>query len=95
MMLRIGRTLALAVLGVSLGACTSGSDTTGAAATSAVATTDPSSTPTVLDLTPTIMDILAGKAEPFTDLEPGTYAIDPDLDPSTPLRVTWEIPAEG
>ena len=95
MMLRIGRTLALAVLGVSLGACTSGSDTTGAAATSAVATTDPSSTPTVLDLTPTIMDILAGKAEPFTDLEPGTYAIDPDLDPWTPLRVTWEIPAEG
>ena len=95
MMLRIGRTLALAVLGVSLGACTSGSDTTGAAATSAVATTDPSSTPTVLDLTPTIMDTLAGKAEPFTDLEPGTYAIDPDLDPSTPLRVTWEIPAGG
>jgi hypothetical protein len=41
------------------------------------------------------MDILAGKAEPFTDLERGTYAIDPDLDPSTPLRVTWEILAEG
>src|SRR4029453_1603136 len=88
-------TVALAVVGVALGACTSGSDTTGAAATSAVATTDPSSTPTVLDLTPTIMDALAGKAELFTDLEPGTYAIDPDLDPSTPLRVTWEIPAEG
>ena len=71
---------------MSLGACTSGSDTTGAAATSTVTTTD---------LTPTILDILAGEAEPFTDLAPGTYAIDPDLDPSTQLRVTWEIPAEG
>jgi hypothetical protein len=86
MMFRIGRTLTVAVLGMSLGACTSGSDTTGAAATSTVTTTD---------LTPTILDILAGKAEPFTDLAPGTYAIDPDLDPSTQLRVTWEIPAEG
>ena len=47
------------------------------------------------DLTPTILDILAGKAEPFTDLQPGTYALDPDLDPSTPLRVTYEIPAES
>lgn len=33
--------------------------------------------------------------EPFADLEPGTYSIDPDLDPSTPLRVTYEIPTEG
>ena len=28
-------------------------------------------------------------------LEPGTYFMDPDLDPSTPLRVTFEIAAEG
>jgi hypothetical protein len=28
-------------------------------------------------------------------LEPGTYFIDPDLDPSTPLRVLYEIPFEG
>lgn len=28
-------------------------------------------------------------------LEPGTYSIDPDGDPSTPLRVTYEVPAEG
>jgi hypothetical protein len=31
----------------------------------------------------------------FAPLEPGTYFIDPDLDPSTPLRVVYEVPAEG
>ena len=33
--------------------------------------------------------------EPFGPLEPGTYFIDPDGDPSTPLRVVYEVPAEG
>ena len=33
--------------------------------------------------------------EPFGPLEPGTYFIDPDADPSTPLRVVYEVPAEG
>jgi len=33
--------------------------------------------------------------EPFAPLEPGTYSIDPDLDPSTPLRVVYEVPADG
>ena len=33
--------------------------------------------------------------EPFAPLEPGTYFIDPDLDPSTPLRVVYEVPFEG
>jgi hypothetical protein len=70
-----------------LGACTSGTDTTGAAAPSPVTTTT--------DLTPTILDILAGEAQPFGDLEPGTYSIDPDLDPSTSLQVTFDVPAEG
>jgi len=32
--------------------------------------------------------------EPFAPLEPGTYLIDPDLDPSTPLRVVYEVPFE-
>ena len=32
---------------------------------------------------------------PFAPLEPGTYSIDPDGDPSTPLRVVYEVPAEG
>jgi hypothetical protein len=31
----------------------------------------------------------------FAPLEPGAYSIDPDLDPSTPLRVVFEVPAEG
>jgi len=33
--------------------------------------------------------------EPFSPLEPGTYYIDPDLDPSTPLRVVYEVPVDG
>jgi hypothetical protein len=31
----------------------------------------------------------------FAPLEPGTYFIDPDRDPSTPLRVVYEVPFEG
>ena len=33
--------------------------------------------------------------EKFALLEPGTYVIDPDSDPSTPMRVVYEIPFEG
>lgn len=33
--------------------------------------------------------------EPFAPLEPGTYFIDPDADPSTLLRVVYEVPVEG
>ena len=29
------------------------------------------------------------------EVPPGTYYVDPDLDPSTPLRVTFEVTAEG
>jgi hypothetical protein len=82
---RTGRLAALAIT-LALGACTSSPETTGAAATPPVTTTD---------LTPTILSILAGEAKPFTDLKPGRYALDADLDPSTPLRVSWEIPANG
>jgi hypothetical protein len=32
---------------------------------------------------------------PFAPLEPGTYFIDPDGDPSTSLRVVYEIAAKG
>lgn len=86
---RIRHALALAVLAVSLGACTSGSEATGVTATSSpTATTDPSRTPTVLD-------IMEDNPPPFSPLAPGRYAIDPDLDPSTPLRVTFVVPAEG
>jgi hypothetical protein len=57
-----------------------------------VTATDASDAPTVLDLTPTILDILAGETEPFADLEPGAYSIDPDLDPSTSVQVTFDVP---
>jgi hypothetical protein len=53
---------------------------------SPMAPSDPSPTPTIQD----IMEL-----EPFAPLEPGTYFIDPDLDPSTPLRVVYEVPFEG
>ena len=33
--------------------------------------------------------------EPLGPIEPGTYFIDPDLDPSTALRVVYEVPAQG
>ena len=40
-----------------------------------------------------VQDIM--ELAPFAPLEPGTYFSDPDLDPSTPLRVVYEVPAEG
>lgn len=43
--------------------------------------------------TPTVHDVM--KLEPFSPLEPGTYSIDPDGDPSTALRVVYEIAAAG
>ena len=62
-----------------------------------------SSGPSVADLpTPTTPSSDPGSAaqdvwalEHFSDLEPGTYFIDPDLDPDTSLRVEFGIPAEG
>ena len=53
---------------------------------SSAATTNPPTTSTVE---------AAWDGGKFTDLEPGKYFIDPDLDPSTPLRVTFDIAAEG
>ncbi len=50
------------------------------------APSDPSPNPAVQD----VMEI-----EYFAPLESGTYSIDPDVDPSTPLRVLYEIPAKG
>ena len=53
---------------------------------------DPETTPSPSAPRPTstIQDVLA--LEKFADLEPGTYLIDPDLDPSTALRVVYEVP---
>jgi hypothetical protein len=33
--------------------------------------------------------------ENFVPLEPGSYFIDPDADPSTPLQVAYDVPVEG
>jgi hypothetical protein len=43
--------------------------------------------------TPSVQDVI--ELEGFAPLEPGTYFIDPDGDPSTPLRVVYEVPVEG
>jgi hypothetical protein len=43
--------------------------------------------------TPSIQDVM--KIAHFAPLEPGPYFIDPDGADSTPLRVVYEIPAEG
>jgi hypothetical protein len=83
---RTGRSAVVAIM-FALAACTSGPETTGATAPSPVTATT--------DLTPTILDILAGEAEPFGDLQPGTYSLDPDLDPATPLRVVYDVSTEG
>jgi hypothetical protein len=82
---RHGRSIALAVMLV-LGACTSGADAADAPAASSQAPSEPSPTATVKDVK---------EIEYFAPLEPGTYSIDPDVDPSTPLRVEFGIPAQG
>ena len=79
-----GRFLALALI-VALGGCApgpGGMDTT----TSSPAISEPSPRSTIQD----IMEL-----PDFAPLESGTYFIDPDADPSTPLRVVYEVPAEG
>jgi hypothetical protein len=86
MKVRHGRSLALAVL-LAVGACTPGPETADPTIPSPTAPGDPSPTPTIQD----IMELLESDAP----LEPGTYYIDPDLDPSTPLRVVYEVPFEG
>jgi hypothetical protein len=83
---RYGRSLGLALLLV-VGACTSapdaGNDTTPSSST----------TPSDSSPTPAVRDVM--ELEYFAPLEPGTYSIDPDVDPSSPLRLVYEIPAEG
>lgn len=81
---RHARSLALAVLLV-LGACRPGQE--------AGDPTGPTTTASEPSPTPTIQDVM--ELEKLAPLEPGTYFIDPDQDPSTPLRVVYEVPVEG
>ena len=90
---RHGRSLALVIM-LALGACTSGSEAVDAPASSTPSSSDAGTTaPSEPDPGPEVQDIM--QFAPFAPLEPGTYSIDPDLDPSTPLRVVYEVPAEG
>lgn len=82
---RHGRALAMAVV-LAAGACASGPEPADAPAGSSVAPSEADTAPVVRDM----MD-----SEPLGPIEPGTYFIDADLDPSTPLRVLYDIPAEG
>lgn len=50
----------------------------------------PASAPSPTNGIPNIMDLPA-----LGPIDPGTYFMDPDLDPSTPLRVVYEVPTEG
>jgi hypothetical protein len=80
----------------------SGCGSSGAGATASPTLTPPP-TPTTLmstpssapapSSTPSIQDVM--KIAHFAPLEPGPYFIDPDGADSTPLRVVYEIPAEG
>src|ERR687895_2146872 len=77
--------LGLALL-VALAGCAPGTGTSAPRTSAPPAPSEPSPTSTIQD----IMEL-----EPFAPLEPGTYFIDPDADPSTPLRVVYEVPVEG
>lgn len=89
---RIGMAFLLVGCGVAAPTGTATPPTVTPPAEIATASANPSSAPTPSS-TPSIQDVMA--LEHFAPLEPGTYFIDPDGDPSTPLRVVYEIPAEG
>ena len=55
--------------------------------------TPATTTPSEPGAMPTVQDVM--ELEKFAALEPGTYFIDPDSDPATPLRVVYEVPVEG
>lgn len=81
-------------------ASSEGSETTVAA--SATTTVEETSTTTTEAATTTVSEPNSGpmvqdvmELAKFAPLEPGTYFIDPDSDPSTPLRVVYEVPLEG
>jgi hypothetical protein len=80
-----GGFLALVVV-VGLTGCAQSPGTTDTADSPPTAISEPSSRTTIQD----IMEL-----PDFAPLEPGTYFIDPDTDPSTPLRVVYEVPVEG
>jgi len=77
--------LGLALL-IGLTRCASTPEGTGTAPRSPTAPSEPTASPTIQDVM---------KLEDFAPLEPGIYFIDPDTDPSTSLRVEYEVPVSG
>jgi hypothetical protein len=78
-------------LGIVLAGCSKAvAPGTAAPSATAGASVTPSPAPSSTSLA---RDIWSFK--PLGPIEPGTYFIDPDLDPSTPLRLVYEIPGEG
>jgi hypothetical protein len=75
------------VLVVVLAGC--GSDGEGRLAGTSSPESDPSPSPPVQDV------MKVADMGSFAALEAGTYFMDPDLDPSTPLRVVFDISADG
>jgi hypothetical protein len=82
---RYGSLLGAALL-IALAACTSEPATSPPSSAAETTSDEPSATPKRQD----VMEL-----EEFAPLDPGLYSIDPDLDPSTPLRVTYEVPSDG
>jgi hypothetical protein len=89
---RIGLAFLLVGCGVAAPTGTATPPTVTPPAEIATATANPSSAPTPSS-TPSIADIL--KIGPLAPIESGTYFIDADTDPYTPLRVVYDIPAKG
>jgi hypothetical protein len=85
MKVRYARFLAWGV-GLALGACATGQGSGNFTSPSPTARSDQGTTPTIQDI---------WELEGFAPLEPGTYFIDPDFDPATPLRVVYRVPFGG
>jgi len=85
---RLNMTVLALLVALTLAACSTPepSPTTAASTASATTPSEPSPTPTARDI---------WEIEGLAPLDPGTYFFDPDLDASTPLRVVYEIPADG
>ena len=85
MNIRHGLQLGLALV-IALAGCGQDPEPADTTATSPTAPSEPTASPTIQDI---------NKRGFLAPVEAGTYFIDPDDDPSTPLRVVYEIPVEG
>ena len=89
----------VAAAGLAVGAC--GGDDADDASVSETGTEDPvdtaTSTPTTLVADGAAQDVteVTSTTDDWPVLEPGPYFVDPDDDDTTPLRVTYEVAAEG